>query len=104
MDTIKINQHEGLRHQLRWQANGQPFDITGMAIDIVDAHPRALMEGTVEIQPADEDPATWGIAHMLIPGSLFAKALLGRSAWIRLGLRLSDGELDTTPPIWIEIV
>lgn len=101
MADIQINRYECLEAQMTWtDDDGQPLDLTGKTISIIDASPRSLKQGTVTVTDA-----LAGISELFIGRDLSATMGLGRSNWIRLCIG-EDGNscIDTTPQIWIEVV
>jgi len=97
---IEISKGEGVRAEMRWtnKGDGTPIDLTGRTLAIVEAYPVALTGGTCEVLDATD-----GRAAIVIPTELAAQMGVGRTNWIRIGMSLPGGELDTTPQIWIEV-
>ena len=98
MQSIEVEQGEAVIAQMRWADKGGAIDLTGRTLAITDAYPAALMDGTVEVTDAEN-----GVATLTIPGALARAMGRGRTNWIRVAMSLSGGELDATPPIWIEV-
>lgn len=100
MEAIEINHGEGVRAELRYTDEGGAIDLTGRTLSIVEAFPAALTQGEVALVDAAQ-----GVAELRIPAAVAAAMGGGaRSNWVRLGMSLPGGEVDTTPPIWISVV
>ena len=94
MQMVEITKGEGVHIQLRWADAGGPINLTGRTLQILEASNPALLQGQFDV-PA---PAT-GEARLDIPAPGLA---LGRH-WIRVGMTLPNGRMDSTPRIWINV-
>lgn len=99
MSSIEVNKGECLRAEITWSNDdGTPIDITGRTLSIVEAYPTALAGGTVTATDA-----VAGKAELFITAEIMADAGSGRVNWLRLGMQLPGGCMDTTPRIGVEV-
>lgn len=98
MSEIEINKGECVHAEMTWEDEEGPIDLTGRTLAIVEAYPAALTGGTVTATDA-----VAGKADIHIPAALTAQMGEGRVNWIRLGMQLPNGCMDTSNKLWITV-
>lgn len=99
MDDLHANRYECIRVQLSWHdENDVPINLGGRQAMVIEAHPRLLKNAQFTITDGNQ-----GKTELFVPDDLAATLGLGRSNWIRLGVRIPGGCLVTLPPIWINV-
>lgn len=99
MQDILANKYECIEVEIEWtDETDKAIDLDGRVPVILDAMPPILKQASFLISSAAE-----GKTRLFVSSDIASKLGNGRANWIRLGVRVFGGCLDSLPPLWINI-
>lgn len=97
--VITVNRFECLKAQCTWtDENGDPIDLTGKTITLVDYSPAELVGVTVDITDAAN-----GVFEIEASQAIVDGLQIGLLSYFRLSLNTPGGCPDSTPRIGINV-
>lgn len=99
MEDVITNKYECIRLEIEWANDDDtPIDLGGREAVILDANPLILKQAAFTILDGDT-----GKTQLFVSSAIAAKLNNGRANWIRLGVRIPGGCIDSLPAIWINV-
>lgn len=97
METIYIDRDEPLTAALKWtDEDGNPLDLTGRSIEIIEAVPEVLYTATVTVTNAATGDASVSFGTGI-------SQQLGRTSYMRFALTGVGTCIDTSPRLYVEV-
>lgn len=99
-DTLQATKGSCISFEALWQDEAGPINLFGSTVSIVEAAPPILATAQIRIEG---DPVD-GRTVVEIDETIAPKLQYGRFNRMRIARTLTDGCVETSPTIWIEIL